>query len=142
MEDLVESLTRGNVSEVKVVLTSVVAALAVYQLVLIAIGYGWIRVPILAWGPATRAHRIAGDVVLALTAVVGLACLFVFGFDDDGGTHAVSGIALGAALGLKVLAVRLAGGHSRMLPVLGSAIFVLIAITWWASAADYLGDGD
>ena len=38
MEQLVEDLTRGNVSQVKFVLTSVVAALAVYQLVLIAVG--------------------------------------------------------------------------------------------------------
>jgi hypothetical protein len=36
LEDLVESVTRGNVTEVKVVLASVVLALAVYQLVLIS----------------------------------------------------------------------------------------------------------
>jgi len=35
LEDVVESLTRGNVTEVKVVLASVLA-LAVYQLVLIS----------------------------------------------------------------------------------------------------------
>jgi hypothetical protein len=40
MEDLVENLTRGNVTEVKVVLASVVAALAVYQVVLMSVGTG------------------------------------------------------------------------------------------------------
>jgi hypothetical protein len=36
MEDLVSDVARGNVTEVKVVLASVVMALARYQLVLIA----------------------------------------------------------------------------------------------------------
>jgi hypothetical protein len=40
MEDLFDRLMRGNVTEVKVVLASVAAALAVYQLALIAVGYG------------------------------------------------------------------------------------------------------
>jgi hypothetical protein len=40
VEDLVESVTRGNVTEVKVVLASVAVALGAYQLVLIAVGYG------------------------------------------------------------------------------------------------------
>ena len=39
MEDLVVDLTRGNPSSVKTVLASVVLALAVYQLLLAAIGY-------------------------------------------------------------------------------------------------------
>ena len=43
MEDLVESLTRGYVVEVKVILASVALGLAVYQLVMIAVGYGWVR---------------------------------------------------------------------------------------------------
>ena len=34
MEDFVEQLSRGNVEEVKVVLASVVAALAIYQVLL------------------------------------------------------------------------------------------------------------
>ena len=56
MEDLVEDLTRGNVTEVKVVLASVVAALAVYQVVLMSVGYGKLRPPFL--GAARRRPRI------------------------------------------------------------------------------------
>lgn len=74
-----------------------------------------------------------------LTAVVSVACLSVYGFDDDGGTHAISGVALGVALALKVLAVRRSGGHGTVLPPLGGAIFVLLAVTWCTSAAAYLG---
>ena len=52
MEDLVQTLTRGNATEVKVVLASVAAALAGYQLLLIAVTYGKLRLPFLAGGPA------------------------------------------------------------------------------------------
>jgi len=40
MEQLIDDLTNGGVSEVKAVLASVAAALAIYQLVLISVGYG------------------------------------------------------------------------------------------------------
>ena len=43
MEQLIDDLTNGGVYEVKTVLASVAAALAVYQLVLIAVGYGKLR---------------------------------------------------------------------------------------------------
>ena len=48
MEDFVEQSSRGNVEEVKVVLASVVAALAIYQVLLMAVGYGKLRLPFLA----------------------------------------------------------------------------------------------
>jgi hypothetical protein len=43
MEDLVDTLTRGNPLEVKTVLASVAFALAAYQLVLAAVGFRWVR---------------------------------------------------------------------------------------------------
>lgn len=140
MEDLIEGITNNNVTAVKVVLASVVMALAIYQLALISVGYRVVRVPFLAAGPATWSHRVLGDTVVVLTAVVATACLSVYGFDDDGGTHAISGAALLAAIALKIAAVRLSGSDSRALPGLGGLIFVLFVITWWTSAADYLGD--
>lgn len=140
MEDLIESLARDNVTEVKVVLASVVMALAIYQLALIAVGYNVIRLPFLGAGPATLTHRLTGDVIVILTIVVAVACLSVYGFDDDGGTHAISGAALLVALALKIATVRIAGSHNRALPGLGGLIFVLFVITWWTSAADYVGD--
>ena len=75
MEQLVEDLTRGNVSQVKFVLTSVVAALAVYQLVLIAVGYGKLRTPLLGSRAASWTHRASGDAIVVLIVLVGLACL-------------------------------------------------------------------
>jgi Family of unknown function (DUF6529) len=70
VEDLVESVTRGNVTEVKVVLASVVLALACYQLVLIAVGYGRVRLSFLEARPASAAHRAAGDAIVVMVAVV------------------------------------------------------------------------
>ncbi|HEU4702671.1 MAG TPA: DUF6529 family protein, partial [Conexibacter sp.] len=91
MEDLVDTLTRGNATPVKVVLASVVLALAVYQVLLIAVGYGRLRPRFLQARPAARAHRAVGDTLAALVVVVALMCFAVYGWDDDGGAHAVLG---------------------------------------------------
>jgi Family of unknown function (DUF6529) len=140
MEDLVESLTRGNPTEVKVVLATVVVALAVYQLLLIAVGYGRLRPPFLGARPASRAHRAIGDALLVLIVVVAIMCLAVYGWDDDGGVHAVAGAVLLGVLAVKVLVVRAGGRLGRLLPLLGAAVFTLLAVTWLASAGDFLAD--
>lgn len=80
MEDLVETLTRGNVTEVKVLLASVALGLGVFQLAVIAVGYGWLRVPFLAAPPAFQAHRAVGDTIALLVLCVGAMCLAVHGF--------------------------------------------------------------
>jgi hypothetical protein len=79
VEDLVERLARGNVTEVNVMLTSVALALAVYQLVLISVGYGKIRPRFLEPGPAAKAHRASGDAILVLLVLVAIVCLSYFG---------------------------------------------------------------
>ena len=140
MEGLVEELTRGNVTEVKVVLASVVAALAVYQLVLIAVGYGKLRPPFLGARPASAAHRASGDTIVVLVVVVATMCVSYFGFEtDDGATfHVLAAIALLAALTLKVAVVRWWHGMGRFLPLIGGLVFVLIGLTWASSAGDFL----
>ena len=74
MEDFFEEITRGNVTEVKVVLASVVMALACYQLFLIAVGYGKLRPRFLDARPASFAHRAAGDAIVVMVVVVALMC--------------------------------------------------------------------
>ena len=74
MEDLVESITRGNVTQVKVVLASVVVALAVYQVLLMAVGYGKLRLPFLRPRAASVAHRAAGDTIVFVTVCVAVMC--------------------------------------------------------------------
>jgi uncharacterized protein DUF6529 len=150
MEDFVEELARGNVSEVKAVLASVVSALAIYQVFLMAVGYGKLKLPFLGSRPASRTHRAVGDTVVVVTLVVAFMCLAYFGFDDGGrnrgrgsdedfaAVHMVTGILLIVALAFKIAVVRWLHGLGRFLPALGLSVFVLFTITWITSAGLYL----
>jgi hypothetical protein len=140
MEDLVERLARGNVTEVKVMLASIALALAVYQLVLIAVCYGKVRPPFLASRPAGLAHRTSGDAIAVIMVVVAVICLSYFGFEDDATVHVVAATALLVVLAVKVAVLRVFHGASRLLPLLGSSVFVLRAITWVTSAGMYFAD--
>ena len=75
---------RDNVTEVKVVLASIAMALAVYQLALIAVGYGKLRPRFLSSGPASKAHRASGDAIVVLLVLVAAMCIGYFGFDRVG----------------------------------------------------------
>jgi hypothetical protein len=138
MEELFEWLARGNVTEVKVVLTSVAAALASYQLVLIAVGYGKLRPRFLEPGPAAKAHRASGDTIAVLLLVVAAMCAAYFGIEDDAAFHAITGAALIAVLALKVVVIRWWHAAGRFLPVLGITVFLLLATTWASTAGAFL----
>lgn len=140
MEDLVVDLARGNVVEVKVVLASVALALAAYQLVLIAVGYGKVRPSFLAPRAASGAHRASGDAIVVLLVVVALMCVTVFGFEDDETLHVAAGCALLVVLGLKIVVVRWWSSAGRLLPLLGMSVFALLALTWLTSAGAFLAD--
>lgn len=141
MDVLVEDVTRGNVTEVKVVLASVVAALAVYQVSLMAVGYGKVRPRFLSAGSASTAHRAIGDAIVVVTIVVALMCLSYFEW-DEAGVHAIAGAALLGLLAVKVAVVRRGGRLGRILPLLGIGVFVLFALTWATSAGDFLAEWD
>lgn len=141
MQRLIEELTNGNVTEVKVVLASVVLALAVYQLLLAAVAYGKLPTRLLEPGLSSWTHRASGDVILVLAVLVAVACISVYGFDDDAGAHAVFGTAVLAVLALKVVAVRVGGALSRLLPYLGVTLFAVLGGAWLTSAGDFLGVG-
>ena len=142
MEELVIDMTNGNVAEVKVVLASVIGALAIYQLALIAVGYGKIRLPFLANPAAMRAHRAVGDTIFAIAIITGLMCLSVYGFEDDGGVHAIAGAIVLGVLVVKTCIVRSDSLKiGRLLPPLGIVVFVLFMVTWATSAGDFLIEG-
>ena len=145
MEDFVEGLARGNVTEVKVVLASVVYVLAAYQVFLMAVGYGKLRLPFLGSKPAFPTHRAVGDTIVVITLLVALMCLSYFGLEDgDSGedtralAHVVAAILLIAVLTLKIVVVRWWHAMGRFLPVLGLSVFALFTATWLTSAADYV----
>ena len=136
MEDLVETLTRGNPAEVKTVLATVALALAAYQLVMAAVGYGRLRLGRLDGGVAFRAHRAVGDTIALLMLMTGVMCLSVYGFEEPG--HAAAGSLLLGVLAFKVAVVRRDFGLGRYLPVLGVTVFALLVVTWSTSAAQVL----
>jgi hypothetical protein len=140
VEDLFADITRGNVTEVKVVLASVVMALACYQLVLIAVGYGKVRPFFLGPRPASLAHRAVGDAIVVMVVVVALMCLSYFGFGEDRSLHVIAATALLVVLALKIAVVRWWHGLGRLLPFLGVSVFGLLAVTWLTSAGDFLAD--
>ena len=146
MEDLLDKITNDNVAAVKIVLTSVVSALALYQVFLMAVGYGKIRLPFLRPPAASATHRAVGDTVLIVTLVIALMCLGYFGFDDSGehgsdlgsSVHAIPGGLLVAALALKIVVIRWWHQMSRFLPALGITVFTLFTITWLMSALEFI----
>jgi hypothetical protein len=147
VEDLIEGLTRGNVEQVKVVLASVIVALAGYQVTLMAVGYGKLRLPFLKPKAASFAHRTVGDTIAALALAVAVTCVAVSGFSGDGGddvqaaVHAVAGSLVIIVLGLKIAVIRWLHGWGRFLPHLGLTVFALFLLTWFTSAGDILGGG-
>jgi hypothetical protein len=139
VEELVENITRGNPGSVKSVLASVILALAAYQLILAAIGYR--KLPVIEAQPAFLTHRASGDVIAVLLVLVALACLAVFGLEDDYVLHGAAGIGAVAVLFIKVCVVR-TGIGSRYLPLLGITLFTLLALTWFTVTPDFLAGED
>lgn len=147
--DFVDFLTRGNVSQVKTVLASIVTALALYQVALMAVGYGKVRIPFLSVKAASFTHRASGDSIVLLTLLIAFMCLSYFEVEDGieyarGGEttratiHVFAGFALLGALALKIVVVRWWHSMGRYLPVLGVTVFALFVVTWGSSAANYL----
>ncbi|MDQ4065884.1 MAG: DUF6529 family protein, partial [Actinomycetota bacterium] len=144
MDDLVQNLTFGRVTEVKIVLTSVATALAGYQVLLMAVGYGKLRLPFLAPGPASRAHRAIGDTIVTITLLVAVMCIAFFevadgiehaypGEQDRVRIHVIGGFSLLGVLALKIAVIRWWHALGRLLPVLGLTVFGLFVVMWLSS---------
>jgi hypothetical protein len=139
VEDFVIDITRGNPGSVKSVLASIVLALALYQVILAAIGYRKLRV--IDAKPAFFTHRASGDMIAVLIVIIALFCIGVFGFEDDYMLHITA-----ACLALIVLAIKIAvvrsGVGSRFLPLLGVTLFALLALTWFTVVPGFLAGED
>lgn len=149
MEDLVGAVAGGQLTAVKIVLTSVLLALAAYQVMLIAVGYAVVRPPFLSSASASVAHRMVGDAILVLVLVVGAACLGYYGIEDsvrDGAPgpegrvslHVGASFALVGVLGLKLFVLHVWRRGSRFLPLLGVGVLSLLFVTWLSSAGAFL----
>jgi len=152
MDDLIEDLTRGNVAEVKVALATVVLVLTGYQVFMMAVVYGKMRLPFLKERAASFAHRAVGDTISLVTIVIAIMCIGYFEIADGiehaaygeqgrATLHVVAAFALLGVLGLKIVVVRWWHSMGRYLPFLGITVFVLFAVTWASSAGDYFWGG-
>jgi hypothetical protein len=132
---------------VKAILATVLLALAVYQVLLMLVGYGKVSLPVLSGRAASRTHRAVGDTVVAVAFVVAALCVGFYevgdGVEDHGSrvlVHTVAAWALVAAIVVKVSVVRWGGRRfGRFLPLLGSCVFALFVVVWATSAAFVLG---
>lgn len=149
MEEFVDGITRGNVSQVKTVLASVVMALAAYQVVLMAVAYGKLRVPFLKPKAASFTHRAVGDAAVAVGIFVAFLCYSYFGVGDgiehargeESGRatiHVVAGSLFVVAVVFKVIVVRWWRRLDRFLPAIGLTMFSLFSVAWLTSAGNYL----
>ena len=140
MEDLIETVTRGNPTEVKVLLASVALALAVYQLVLISVGYGKVRPRFLAPRVASSAHRAVGDTIAVLLVVTAVMCVGYFGFEAErSDAHVPVALALLGVLAFKIAVVRWIPRLGFLLPLLGVSVLLLFVATWLTVAPPLLG---
>jgi hypothetical protein len=132
MADFLVAITGDRVPEVKLVLTGVVVALAAYQVLLMAVGYGKLKLPFLSSQAASFTHRSVGDTIVPVTLFVATACLAYFGLEDwfdEAFLHGFLGVLLLVVLAFKIVVVRRLHAFSRFLPLLGGTVFVLFMLT-------------
>ena len=130
MDQLFIDLTNNRVPEVKVVLTAVVVVLGAYQIALIAVGYGKVKLPFLSSKAASFTHRTLGGAIVPVALFVALACLAYFEEPfDEASLHGILGILLFVALALKLVVLHWWKSLGSLLPYLGGSVFVLFVMT-------------
>lgn len=138
-----------TVIEMKVVVSTVIAALAVLQLAGALWLYGVVGPRAPAW--LGSVHRATGALALLLTVFVGYSCLWALGLEY--GTlhtgepvparavvHGVIGCAVFGAVVVKVVAVRSRRAPGWFLPVAGGLLFSLLVLAVLTSAAWYVAE--
>lgn len=134
-------LTGGELLLWKVVLSTVVFALAGLQVAMAARLWGATGFPGTTPATAAAVHRWSGRAAVVLSLVVGFACLA----GPAGATsptrvalHTAFGSLLFAALAAKFLCLRVVASGARYLPAVGVGLFLSFAAVWATSVADYV----
>jgi len=138
---LLNDLTGGNLLLWKVIATTVVFALAGFQVLLAARLWEVTPFPPLATTTAARLHRISGRTAVILAALVAVSCLA-----GPAGPvspvrvllHSVFGTLVLLTLAAKFAVLRVLRGGGRALPWLGASLFVAFGAIWATSVADYV----
>jgi hypothetical protein len=141
---LLNDLTGGNLLLWKVIATTIVFALAGLQVLLAARLWDVTPFPPVAPSTASRLHRTAGRVAIILAVVVAVSCLV-----GPAGPVSPTRVLLHSVFGTLVLLIlaakfavlrvlRVLRGGGRLLPWLGTSLFLSFAAIWATSVADYV----
>ena len=139
----------GSMIRMKVILGSVVAVLALGQLVGALWLYGKLGVKAPPW--LGTAHRLSGLLAVIVSLPVAFHCLWSLGFqsyDTRVLVHSVVGCVVYGAVVIKVMAVRSHGAPGWFLPVAGGLLFtalILVTLTsagWFVSEFGWPGAGE
>jgi hypothetical protein len=118
-------------------LTTLVAVLAIAQVLLAAWLYGKLGRAAPEWvGPV---HRLVGTLTFAVSLPVAYHCLWALGFETDGGetrrfVHSILGCAFYGAFTVKVLCVRSTRMPGWALQAVGGLLFATIVGLWFTSS--------
>ncbi|MET0789585.1 MAG: DUF6529 family protein [Cellulomonas sp.] len=128
--------------QMKAWLTTAAAALVVVQ-VLSALAM-WGRLPGVTEPPGwvTLLHRWTGVAAFLLTMPVVFHCVWSLGFEDDSArvmVHSVAGCVFYGVFAAKMLALRLRGLPSAVVPVLGGLLAGVLVVLWFSSAFWFFG---
>ena len=147
--DATTTLGYDTVLDMKVVVTAVIGALVVLQLVGALLMYGKLGVRAPAWvGPA---HRASGVIAFLLAVFVGYHCLWALGLEYGelhtgepvparAVVHGVLGCVVFGAFVVKVVAVRSRRAPGWFLPVAGGLLFSAFVVVVLTSTVWYVGD--
>jgi hypothetical protein len=138
--DLVITLGFSTTIAMKVWLATVVAALAIVQLLSALWMYG--RLPL---GEAPdwlgTVHRISGRLAFIVSLPVAYHCLYQLGFQHTNTrvlVHSILGCAFYGAFAAKVVLVRSEGLPKSALPIAGGLTFTILIYVWLLSALWYI----
>jgi hypothetical protein len=134
-------LTNGNLLLWKVILTTVVIALAGLQVAMAAGFYEVASLPGIGPATAMRVHRVSGRIVVVLAVVVAYTCLA----GPAGPTsptrvllHSIFGTLVFVLLAAKFALLKLARSGGKAIPFVGIALFLTFGAIWATSVADYV----
>jgi len=141
MIKFLNDITGGHLLLWKVVLTSIVFALAGLQVAMAARFWGGPFLVALNPGTAVRVHRVSGRVALTLGVLVALTCIA-----GPAGPlsptrvalHSIFGILVFTVLAVKFLLIKVLRQGDSVLPLIGSLLFLSFAAIWATSVADYV----
>lgn len=134
-------ITGNNLLLWKVVLATVVFGLAGLQAALAARFYGVSTFLPISGGAAARLHRYSGRLAVLLGVLVGFSCVV----GPAGPTsptrvllHSLFGIVVFVVLTAKFTVLRVVRKGDKLLPLLGSLLFLTFGAIWATSVADYV----